>query len=282
MNLLKDYFQKFDNWSRLVEEDYKAGDQVENLQEIQKFLKEQTLYLGKEDGLYGPRSRRAIRDILEIEKLREHGIKSILDEPRYDLRDKTDGGPCELRSGGRRRYHFKNEIKPQVIIVHWTAGPYTSEGLYKLFSTTERGVSSHYTIDHTGDIIQMLPATRKAWHAGWINERAIGIDICQPIVKSTKDAADRLGYQTEIIQNTSGRGDRECLSLDPDVLERLVTILQVLEGIHDIPVIVPDNDVVKFLNEKELGETRGVLGHHHVDVHKWDIAPWMESLRNVL
>ena len=68
------------------------------------------------------------------------------------------------------------------------------EGLAQTAAAIERlcdpasKVSSHYVVDEHGDIIQLVPEARRAWHAGessWegvsdINSRSVGIEIVNP------------------------------------------------------------------------------------------------------
>jgi N-acetylmuramoyl-L-alanine amidase len=79
------------------------------------------------------------------------------------------------RAGGR---------KPDMIILHYTGMPSHQEALAWL-CCDESQVSSHYFVHESGDVIQLVPEERRAWHAGkssWhgegdINSRSIGIEI---------------------------------------------------------------------------------------------------------
>lgn len=74
--------------------------------------------------------------------------------------------------------------KPEYIVVHYTAGAQTAAGAAlancKYFSGANRGASAHYFIDDGYTIMQSVPLTDTAWHAGnWnINTRSIGIEVC--------------------------------------------------------------------------------------------------------
>ncbi|NLS04676.1 N-acetylmuramoyl-L-alanine amidase [Rhizobium sp. P32RR-XVIII] len=79
------------------------------------------------------------------------------------------------RAGGR---------KPDMIILHYTGMPSHQEALAWL-CRDESQVSSHYFVHESGDVVQLVPEERRAWHAGkssWhgegdINSRSIGIEI---------------------------------------------------------------------------------------------------------
>lgn len=73
---------------------------------------------------------------------------------------------------------------PDMIILHYTGMP-TEEGALSWLAAKESQVSCHYFVHGDGRIVQMVPESRRAWHAGkscWdgetdINSRSIGIEI---------------------------------------------------------------------------------------------------------
>ena len=73
------------------------------------------------------------------------------------------------------------------IVLHYTGMRTTEEALARLCSTRHE-VSAHYLIDETGQIYQLVPEHKKAWHAGissWrgktgVNENSVGIEISNP------------------------------------------------------------------------------------------------------
>jgi N-acetylmuramoyl-L-alanine amidase len=77
--------------------------------------------------------------------------------------------------------------KPDTIVLHYTGMPDAKAALVKLcMPGTE--VSAHYLVMDDGHIVQCVPETRRAWHAGtasWageadINSCSIGIEIANP------------------------------------------------------------------------------------------------------
>ncbi|QRM55999.1 N-acetylmuramoyl-L-alanine amidase [Sinorhizobium sp. BG8] len=82
------------------------------------------------------------------------------------------------RAGGRA---------PDMIILHYT-GMDTGEGALAWLCREDSQVSSHYFVEEDGSVLQLVPETRRAWHAGksvWqgetdINSRSIGIEIVNP------------------------------------------------------------------------------------------------------
>ena len=94
--------------------------------------------------------------------------------------------PCTLRPAancGER--HGGAPI--DTIVLHYTGMPDDGEALARLTSAAS-GVSCHYLVLRDGAIVQMVPETLRAWHAGvscWrghkdINSRSIGVEIANP------------------------------------------------------------------------------------------------------
>jgi len=77
--------------------------------------------------------------------------------------------------------------RPDCIVLHYT-GMATAKGALDLLRDPKSEVSSHYFIDEDGTIFQLVPESRRAWHAGvgiWKGERdlnsaSIGIEIVNP------------------------------------------------------------------------------------------------------
>ncbi len=76
---------------------------------------------------------------------------------------------------------------PDMILLHYT-GMETADAALKRLCDPEARVASHYFVAEDGNILQLVPEARRAWHAGvssWagqtdINSRSIGIEIVNP------------------------------------------------------------------------------------------------------
>ncbi|MGI9405929.1 MAG: N-acetylmuramoyl-L-alanine amidase [Hyphomicrobiaceae bacterium] len=95
--------------------------------------------------------------------------------------------PCEWAPSpnfGPRRPESGPARRADMLILHYTAMASAERALHWL-TTEESVVSSHYLIDETGKIFQMVREADRAWHAGmssWqgaedINSASIGIEI---------------------------------------------------------------------------------------------------------
>jgi N-acetylmuramoyl-L-alanine amidase len=80
-----------------------------------------------------------------------------------------------------------NNRVPDMIVLHYTGMENADTALQRL-AAVESSVSAHYFVHGDGRIIQMVPESRRAWHAGhsfWagetdINSCSIGIEIHNP------------------------------------------------------------------------------------------------------
>lgn len=81
----------------------------------------------------------------------------------------------------------KDGKKPNSLVMHYTGMIDAAAALHQLCNPTAE-VSSHYLVFEDGRILQLVPETRRAWHAGsgcWQGERdmnsaSIGIEIVNP------------------------------------------------------------------------------------------------------
>ncbi len=87
---------------------------------------------------------------------------------------------CEAVNFGERR----NVEKPDILLLHYT-GMNDGDSALKWLCCEESGVSCHYFIYEDGRILQLVPESKRAHHAGagaWeghddVNSRSIGIEI---------------------------------------------------------------------------------------------------------
>ena len=78
-------------------------------------------------------------------------------------------------------------VRPDILLLHYTGMRSTPAALERLCDPSAR-VSSHYLIFEDGSIVQLVPESQRAFHAGessWegtrdINSRSIGVEIGNP------------------------------------------------------------------------------------------------------
>jgi N-acetylmuramoyl-L-alanine amidase len=80
--------------------------------------------------------------------------------------------------------HHSEGFQPRMLIVHYTAS-LTLQSTVGWFQEPRAAVSSHVIVDRDGEVVQMVPFNRRAWHAGksrWgdlenLNACAIGLEL---------------------------------------------------------------------------------------------------------
>jgi len=78
-------------------------------------------------------------------------------------------------------------LRPSLLILHYT-GMREGDAALERLADPAAEVSCHYFVSEAGEVVQMVPESRRAWHAGkaiWegvedINSRSIGIEIANP------------------------------------------------------------------------------------------------------
>ena len=160
------------------------------------------------------------------------------------------------------------------IILHW--GGFDPRSLYNVMSS-DRAVSTHFGIGldegNQPTVYQYLDIKHKAWHAGHENDGSIGIDICQQPVTKHLSHYLRAGYKVQIIENKTGRGNQNVLSLDPRIAAAAFDFVNDLADVLNIKLAAPpDHNVITE------GTRYSLMGHHHVSPQKWDIACWWEEI----
>jgi N-acetylmuramoyl-L-alanine amidase len=80
--------------------------------------------------------------------------------------------------------HDERMLPINILLLHYTGMASTAAAVGRLCDPASK-VSSHYVVDEHGEILQLVPEARRAWHAGqssWegesdINSRSIGVEI---------------------------------------------------------------------------------------------------------
>ena len=83
--------------------------------------------------------------------------------------------------------HDERMLPADILLLHYT-GMTSTAGAIKRLCDRAAKVSSHYVVEECGNVVQLVPEARRAWHAGlasWegvsdINSRSIGIEIANP------------------------------------------------------------------------------------------------------
>jgi hypothetical protein len=186
----------------------------------------------------------------------------------YD--DKVQG--IDLHPGGH--FNKRNPYQIDLIVVHW--GGINIKNCKDALNS--RGLSSHFGIEGN-KVYQWLDTQHCAWHGGKVNNRSIGIDICQYPTTDWQSYYKKRGLSLSIVDNKTGRGDKKVLSLAKDTAQATRELIKQLCKLYHIPYRFPmTSDVVSHAVQKDLDQFQGVIGHHHVSPQKWDIACWWDQI----
>lgn len=117
----------------------------------------------------------------------DHRLEKEGERPLSFLESPNQGGPCE----------------PKYLVMHYTAGPGAQQSIDWLTNPDARA-SAHLVVSREGEVTQLVPLDRVAWHAGvsrWhglegLNRHSIGIEL---------DNAGRLHRQGDTWRSWFGR-----------------------------------------------------------------------------
>jgi hypothetical protein len=154
-----------------------------------------------------------------------------------------------------------------LFVLHWDGCTSARQCFHVLL---ERGLSVHLMLDGDGTVYQALDlAEARAWHAGDVNERSIGVEIQNPV------QLHRNKWQTpprEVVVDPGVHGGPTYEHLDfYDVqMKRAIELAEVLCARFGISRTLPlgaGGDVLRTLAPTGF---RGVCGHYHVSKSKPD------------
>jgi N-acetyl-anhydromuramyl-L-alanine amidase AmpD len=155
----------------------------------------------------------------------------------------------------------------------------------------ERGLSVHLMLDRDGTIYQALDLlTAQAFHAGPVNARSVGVEICNPELVERNDPDDpRPVMSLEVTNAGSAGARRQVLGFYPKQVEAVVSLARAISAIFRLPANLPaatsptsTAGVTRRVDPRVLaGGFSGTCGHYHVKDAKVDpgVSLW-QPLRN--
>jgi len=185
--------------------------------------------------------------------------------------------------------------KISAIILHHTAGSGTAEQVGRFFANPNAKVSSHYTVDRTGYVVQSVPDSERSWHAGRsefngvgnVNDFSIGIEICnigdslEPYPETQYDGIIKLvaflvkAYDVPLESITRHRditlpaGRKIDTSNNFSVEKVLIGVKQILEGTYNPPQTQPpqpiDYPAFKEIQTKKGEVSLSILAEKYLD-----------------
>lgn len=164
-------------------------------------------------------------------------------------------------------------LTPTLFVLHWD-GCKSSRSCYEVL--LQRGLSVQFMLDADGSIYQGIdPADGTCWHAGSVNRRAWGVEICNPVYLNRQDASHPRPVTTMGV-----RGDKtKILGFYPEQIEAVVKLCHWVCEYAGIPKQLPAhngsvgvyNSYIKGPGDKwQVNGFQGVCGHFHQDDNKCD------------
>lgn len=95
--------------------------------------------------------------------------------------------PFSIQSRPSPHFNERKNVPVQYVVLHYT-GMMSAEGWLAAVRDPKTELSAHYLIDEEGTVTQVVPESKRAWHAGqsfWrgvtdMNSASIGIELANP------------------------------------------------------------------------------------------------------
>lgn len=158
-----------------------------------------------------------------------------------------------------------------LFVLHWD-GCTSSHQCYQVL--LERKLSVHLMLDADGTVYQALDlGSAKAFHAGDVNERSVGVEICNP-VEQARNRYCNPPRPIIIDAGVNGAGGHAHLDFYDVQKERVVQLADAMSTIFGIPKRlprVPGGAIARMaLADGDLTSFHGTAGHYHVTDNKDD------------
>ena len=184
----------------------------------------------------------------------------------------TDRGGLKAKEGNYRKVNGQRDI--DLFVTHWDVC-LSSRICQRVLD--RRGISVHFLIDNDGTIYQTLDTTHIAWHAGSVNNRAIGVEIANAYYPKYQSWYKRNGFgEREIIKDSyvNGRKLKDHLDFYPIQIEALKALFIAVNKGLEIPLETPTNfngsQYTDTLSKSKLKAFSGFIHHYHETSKKID------------
>lgn len=159
---------------------------------------------------------------------------------------------CDDRSMFLSGAKYKNAISPNLIVIHYTATTNLDQ-VVKLMTRGGRRTSTHFVIDRDGSIVQMVPTSMAARHAGpsvWrgsgrIDERSISIQLVgagelyrRPDGLYGNSVDDVRHPENEVVVIGEGKGARYWHRFTTEQMLSIESLSRAITSAHSIDDIV--------------------------------------------
>lgn len=174
-------------------------------------------------------------------------------------------------------------ITPDTIVMHYTAG-WSTKGDVDTLSTSDRQASAHVVLGRDGELIQIVPFNRKAWHAGPsrfngrsnVNDFSIGIEISNAgWIKQLTNGFFQDQYGQMIAPDGQFVGQRRTTKSPPhewheEYHDRLAHGIYRWEPFYDLQLILLDELVPLLIKTYDI---KYIVSHEEIDTRGWKTDP---------
>lgn len=224
------------------------------------------------DGINGPETNAAAADQPYVPPV---GTEYILVSGKHEPCDFKVVSPDEPGAMVFTKGFYNDPLlHPTLFVLHWD-GCKSSRSCFEVLQ--QRGLSVQFMLDADGTVYQGLdPADGTCWHAGSVNRRAWGVEICNPVYPSRQDPQHPRPLSTMQV-----RGDKApILGFYPEQIEATVKLCHWVCNYTGIPKQLPAlkgkpgvvyNSYIRGPGEKwNVNGFEGVCAHFHQDDNKVD------------
>lgn len=178
--------------------------------------------------------------------------------------------PGGLSFYGRRGWTKRRDPSGKgvnLFVLHWDGCTSAHQCFQVLL---ERGLSVHLMLDGDGTVYQALDlAEARAWHAGNVNERSVGVEIQNP-VRLHRNQWQKPPRPVIAEAGVHGARRQEHLDFYDIQKQRAAELAEVLCERFSIPRALPTGKDGQVLRVLAPSGFRGVCGHYHLSREKPD------------
>lgn len=221
------------------------------------------------DGALGPKTWEALQGRTWQPPAREHLIVAgdRLTVPFPVVTWPEPGGMSFYDRRGWTKRRDATGTGVNLFVLHWDGCTSAHQCFQVLL---DRGLSVHLLLDGDGTVYQALDlAEARAWHAGNVNERSVGVEIQNP-VRLHRNKWQNPPRPVVVEPGVHGARRQEHLDFYEVQKRRVVELAEVLCERFGIPRALPTGRDGQVLRALAPPGFRGVCGHYHVSREKPD------------
>tara|TARA_A100001037_G_scaffold303765_1_gene338632 strand:- start:4017 stop:4907 length:891 start_codon:yes stop_codon:yes gene_type:complete len=290
----------------------KIGSTGELVKVLQSFLNL------KEDGTFGPKTKRAVISFQKRSGLTQDGVVGPLTWKRLGFSPEEENLDTDRQKYENwiERYHLsenqyiKKETPKKYIMIHHTAGRHNPYRVIDHWNKDARGrVGTNYVIGgissngedkrYDGKVLRAIDDEYFGWHIGAggsykMKEQAISIEICSAGGLKKKNGKWYTWFNEEVHKSqvcelkNSFRGYKAFQKYTDEQLKSLEALLKFISKKHSISLnhglksmLIEGQDAFGWNKNIYDGKVRGLISHTNVRKDKSDVFPQPELIEMI-